>query len=212
MSVARGTPCPTCDFAPLLRFETNGSGHAVETVLERCDCAEREAEARARADEAADRKRRGICQDCDEPVEGTVGKAERCGPHKAERARLVARRAEKVRRQKRTPAQRRRHRANKRAWEQRNRERIRARREARREQYAAAARARYPKIGTPEYEVARKKRQEKYQRRKEKAKAYAREHYRKNRERILAEKAAGRALARRLKEQAARRDSTRKAA
>lgn len=81
--------CPTCRDRLLLRFDTRG-GRLVE-MRDPCRC-ERGLKPRAvkvvapDADEIAEEQKRrrkaGICQDCDAPVEGARGKALRCAEHK----------------------------------------------------------------------------------------------------------------------------------
>jgi hypothetical protein len=116
-------PCPHCRRVLRYRLDTDGlTGRLVE-IVEQCPCPEA-------------RRRAGICRDCPRPVEGTVGKALRCGPHKLEARRessrgWVARNPERhreiARRYYQTdPEARERRNAYKREWRLANRDKTRA--------------------------------------------------------------------------------------
>lgn len=83
-----------------------------------------------------DRRRRGICRDCQLPVEGQVGKAVRCATHKREALRAAGRRCladpetrrrknAQARERSRRPAAKARKRERRREWCRRNPDRVR---------------------------------------------------------------------------------------
>lgn len=70
-----GPECPKCSRRPYLKLDTR-DGRLVEVMLEGCE---------------HERKKRGICRDCNAPVYGKVRQARYCAKHRAERTRKIAR-------------------------------------------------------------------------------------------------------------------------
>lgn len=80
-------PCPLCRRVLVGRVGTDGRGHTVDEWPV-CPCQAGAPAVRLQPDELTYEERvaavrqTGICMDCDQPVEGTKGKALRCAEHK----------------------------------------------------------------------------------------------------------------------------------
>ncbi|MFW5947083.1 MAG: hypothetical protein ACOCUW_01210 [Gemmatimonadota bacterium] len=87
MGEAQVITCPHCGRGRPARFRTDGRGGLVDETPP-CGCPE-------------DRRKRGICRDCDQPVYGAKGKALRCPRHHREAKRRQWRRYYEKNREKR---------------------------------------------------------------------------------------------------------------
>lgn len=202
MSTGRGDPCLKCGKAPLYRFATDMMGRLVEEVLQKCDCAEREA---ARVALAKERRRLRLCRDCAVSIADLDCRAALCptcreASNENRYARYRASKPDEIRKRERV-YKRKAYRKNKAKGRKRRMDAYYRNHEAEKAKLRARAKASHP-----QYKERLEQKRELYRRNAEREKARARERYAAKRDEIRAYQNESRALQREIKRRAAERE------